>query len=364
MARPTLREVARQAGVSLGTASQALNDRPGVARETRVRVLNAAASLGYFQHARPALVEAHPLAVIGLLGKYSAGEATGIDPFYSQVLAGVEHECRRQGVSLMYATVEVDEHNRPVAWPPMLAEQRVDGLIVAGAFIEDTLAAIGAAFGAGGDTSQWDDTVRQAPPVALVDAYSYVQPFDSVVIDNFDGAYTAVSYLVERGHTCIGLIGSERGAYPSVLERREGYLRALEHNDIGCTFIEDGPLTRPAGTEATLRLLERCPQVTAIFACNDDVAIGVLNAAAALGRRVPDDLSVIGFDDIDLAQEIDPPLTTMHVDKVLMGVLAVRHLLDRAHNPDRPTLTTSISPQLIVRDSVRHIPVPLPCVKG
>ncbi len=359
MARPTLREVARQAGVSLGTASQALNNRPGVARETRVRVLNAAASLGYFRQSRPAHVEAHALSVIGLLGKYSAGDASGIDPFYSQVLAGVERECRRQGLSLMYATVEVDGHNRPVAWPPMLAEPQVDGLIVAGAFIEDTLAAIGAAFGGAGSEAARQGT----PPVALVDAYSYVQPFDSVVIDNFDGAYTAVSYLIEHGHTCIGLIGSERGAYPSVLERREGYLRALEHNDIDCAFIEDGPLTRPAGYEATLRLLAHSPQVTAIFACNDDVAIGVLNAAAALGRRVPDDLSVIGFDDIDLVQEINPPLTTMHVDKVLMGVLAVRHLLDRAQSPDRPTLTTSISPQLIVRDSVRHISSPLPCVK-
>ena len=91
------------------------------------------------------------------------------------------------------------------------------------------------------------------------------------------------------------------------------------------------------------------------FACNDDVAVGVMNAATHLGLRVPDDLSVIGFDDIDLSQELNPPLTTVHVDKLLMGALAVRTLQDRAENPQRAAITTSVSTQLVTRGSVKSL---------
>jgi LacI family transcriptional regulator len=340
MARPTLRDVAKLAGVSLGTASQSLNNKPGVAPETRARVLNAARELGYQAQVRIAGPVNTTISTVGLLLKRSPQDPE-INPFYSYILSGAERECQRHGISLMYANLEVDDYNRAENWPPMLLNQQVDGILVVGAFIEATIAQI----------SQQTGT-----PLVLIDAYSLGQSFDSVVIDNVNGAYTAVSYLIEQGHRCIGLVGSEEHAYPSVRERRKGYTRALKHHAIECAFIEDGPLTREAGYEATIRLLERAPQVTGIFACNDEVAISVLNAALDMGREVPRDLSIIGFDDIDLAQEVNPPLTSMHVDKGLMGVMGVRHLRDRVENPGLPTLTTSISAQLMIRDSVAPLP--------
>jgi LacI family transcriptional regulator len=176
-----------------------------------------------------------------------------------------------------------------------------------------------------------------------------------VVIDNINSAYAAVTYLIEHGHTRIGLIGSMPDGYPSIRERRKGYMRALKHNNILETYIEDSLLNREGGYNATCALLRRAPEITAIFACNDEVAMGVLNAAREMGRTVPDDLSLIGFDDIDLAQEAKPALTTIHVDKVLLGVLAVRHLKDRAEEPGRPAIVTAISTQLIVRESVRPL---------
>ncbi|MBI5959734.1 MAG: substrate-binding domain-containing protein, partial [Chloroflexi bacterium] len=166
---------------------------------------------------------------------------------------------------------------------------------------------------------------------------------------------TAVDYLIENGHSRIGLIGSLPDAYPSIRERRKGYTRALKQHGIEPSYIENGPLTREGGYKATQRLLKRAPEITAIFACNDNVAIGVMNAAQDLGRHIPDDLSVIGFDDIDLSQEVTPPLTTIHVDKMLMGVLGVRQLRDRIENPARTRLTTILSTQLIIRKSVRSL---------
>lgn len=336
MSRPKLSDVAELAGVSLGTASQALNKRNGVAPETRQRVLNAAEQLGYFQQIRGLGGRPSTISTIGVLMKLNVQEPS-VNPFYSYVLAGAERECQRQNLSLMYANIEVDEYSKALAWPPMLLDQQVDGLMVVGAFLEETIA----------DISQ-----QAGMPIVLVDGYAFNNGYDMIITDNLNGAFNAVSYLIEQGHRHIGLIGSAANAYPSVRERRKGYTRALKLNGITETYIEDSPLDRDEAYRTTLRLLERAPQITAIFGCNDDTAIGCMRAARDMGRRLPEDLSVIGFDDIDLAQEIIPPLTTMHVDKVLMGAVGVRHLIDRASDPDRPTLTVTMGTQLIVRDSV------------
>jgi LacI family transcriptional regulator len=337
---PTLRDVANRAGVSLGTASNVLNNKANVSPGSRAKVLEAAALLGYQPQVRVSTPLGRKLSVIGVIGKIDESGGLAVNPFYSYVLAGVERECQRQNLSLMYANIEVDSLNRPAYLPPMLQDKQVDGILMVGTFLQDTIHVI---------------SRKLDKPVVLVDAYAPGSRFDSVVIDNINGAYAAVTYLIKQGHTRIGLVGSIPDAYPSIRERRKGYVRALKHNGITETYIEDSPLTREGGYNATCALLRRAPRVTAIFACNDEVAMGVLSAAREMGRTVPNDLSLIGFDDIDLAQEANPALTTIHVDKVWIGVLAVRYLKDRAEDPGRPALTTALSTQLIVRESVRPL---------
>jgi len=240
----------------------------------------------------------------------------------------------------MYANVDVDELNRPNVLPPMLLERQVDGIIMVGTFVETTIHRVG-------------KSVNM--PVVLVDGYAPGSVYDSVVSDNLMGAFHAVKYLIDLGHTRIGLVGSVADGYPSIRERRKGYIKALRSAGIHEEYIEDSPLLRAGGYNATVALLQRTPSITAIFACNDEVAIGTMTAAREMGRVIPDDLSLIGFDDIDLAQEISPTLTTVHVDKVLMGVMAVRHLRDRAETPGRPALTTTLGTNLIIRESVRPV---------
>ena len=337
--RPTLRDIAQHADVALSTVSQVLNNRPGVSPEMRHLVLDAAAELGY----RTKISSKSPLSVeiktIGLLTKRRNGDALTINPFYSHIIAGAEAECQQHNVGLMYANIEVDEHNHAISLPSILLEERVDGVIVLGAFLEETLGHIS----------------NRGSQIVLVDAYTNDgDEFDRVLVDNVSGAAKAVKYLIASGHRFIGLIGSEPDSYPSITERRQGYLAALAQYDLK-PFIEDSVLDRPEAYEATKRLLARAPEITAIFACNDNVAIGVVNALQDEGLRVPEDVSVIGFDNIDLAREFKPALSTMHVDKVLMGVVAVRHLLERALNPNRASLKTLVSTQLIERESVRTI---------
>ncbi len=338
----TLRDVAKLAGVSIGTASQALNNRPNVAPETRARVVDAARTLGY--RSREPIVEPRQseLEIIGLITKHDLGEPHEANPFYSYIEAGVESECQRQQISLMYATVEVDPSNHPVVWPAMINEQHMDGLILAGTFIEETV-----------DLFQR----RTDVPIVLVDSYAPHLPFDSVVIDNTPAAMTAIEHLIENGHTRIGLIGWNQQSPPSIQERQVGYHQALQKHGIDQTYIQPSGLNREEGARALRRLLDRHPDVTAVFACNDLSALGVLSGAREMGLDVPRDLSVMGFDNIAMAQEIIPPLTTVHVYKTWLGTLSVRRLLERAREPAQPKVTIALSTELVVRGSVAAPPV-------
>ena len=331
-----LQEVADLAGVSIGTASQALNNRPNVASDTRARVVDAARTLGYPIKHRVEQV-ADDLEVIGMLTKHDYGYPPYTNPFYSVVQVGVESECRRQNISLMYANIEVDGSNHPVAWPPMLSEERIDGLLLVGTFIEDTVDVL---------------KRRLDLPIVLIDAYAPNLPYDSVLIDNDAGTCTAIEYLIRFGHRRIGLIGTHPDSPPSVVERRVSFLRLMKAYGLSEAYVEDSEVSYQAGEHSLRRLLERAPEVTAVFASADLVAIGALNAARNLGIAVPGELSVIGFDDIDSASVVTPALTTVRVHKTWMGSLAVRQLLSRASDPLQPKITISVSTRLVERDSV------------
>lgn len=336
--KPTLRDIAKVADVSVSTVSQVMNNKTGVSASLRKRVLQVASDLGY---RAPVVVEGElssEIRTLGVLTKYREDDALVVNPFYSHIIVGAERECTRHNISLMYANVHVDEQNYVQSLPPMLLDERVDGVIVVGAFLQETLATINR---------------RANQLTVLVDAYTTDgNVYDRVLIDNVSGAETATEYLVNLGHRRIGLVGSLPNSYPSIHERRYGYLKVLDQHGLQ-PLIENSPLNRVDAYDATQRLIERERDLTAIFACNDEVAIGVIEALKNAGLRVPDDVSVIGFDDIDLAQEVSPALTTLHVDKMMMGVVAVRHVLDRSRNPLRTPLKTLVVPQLIERASVR-----------
>lgn len=337
-----LADIARRSKVSLSTVSLVLRDKPGIPPETRKRVLEAAQLLGYRPKPKTARTAHHPRPgarphSLGLIVKIEPHETPQANPFYSQVLAGIEEACRRKKFNLLYATLAVDEDNVPSESPRLLSEDHVDGLLLVGAFVDETLAHV----------------LRERPlPVVLVDAYSARKGYDSVVSDNFRGAYEAVTYLIERGHRHIGMVGSHLLAYPSFRERRQGYLQALQEFGIESTCFADSSQDSADVTRATMTLLRDHPQLTALFGCNDHAALAAMRAAQALGRCVPQDLSLVGFDDIDLAQHVHPRLTTMYVDKVGMGRLAVQLLLNRMDFPNSERITSVISPRLIVRESV------------
>lgn len=337
---PSLRDVARSAGVSLGTASRALNNKSNVLPTTRALVLKAAADLGYKLQIRvPTTISA--IKSIGVVIKRDPGEIPSLDPFNYRVLCGIEDECERLGVNMMYASLPVDEYSRALSWPSLLEKGDVDGLILIGIVFSDPEIA---------------NHIPTHIPVVLADSYTPHAHYDRVVTNNICGTYEGVKYLIEQGHRCIGLIGSDpkQQEHPSIRERRQGYLNALADHQISQTYIANSRLKGESAYDATIRLLKQSPEVTAIFACNDDIAHYIINAIHDLNLRVPQDISVMGFDDI-VAAHAKLALTTIQVDKELMGSLAVRQIYERAANPDRPPITTLIGTRLVLRNTVQTV---------
>jgi LacI family transcriptional regulator len=165
-----------------------------------------------------------------------------------------------------------------------------------------------------------------------------------------------VEYLLQKGHRHIGLLGGDASAYPSLRDRRNGYLRALKEHEIPSTYIADFNLLKSHGYEEASTLLKANPQITALFCVNDDVGVNAIKAVQDLGKRVPEDVSVIGFDDTYLAANAHPPLTTLRVDTLAMGRAAVHLLSLRTENPESARMTVTVHPSLVERDSVQAAP--------
>jgi LacI family transcriptional regulator len=326
--------------VSLATVSLVLREKPGVNDETRRRVLDAARALGYRKKPSPEVAQSQVVGQVGVLVKSRPDDLPQTNQFYAPVLAGIETACRRQRINLLYATVAVDADNHPQELPRMLLEDQLDGLLLVGAFVDTTITGI---------------MQRRATPAVLVDAYAAENSYDSVVSDNFRGAYHAVRHLIQAGHRHIAVVGSLPNAYPSIEERRRGYVQALQDHGIAERYFADSHLTPHEAAAAAVNVLRAHPRISALFCCNDMTAIGAMQAAYGSGRRVPDGLSVIGFDDIDLSAHVLPPLTTMQIDKVAMGRLAVQLLTNRVEFPASGYVTTVLRPKLIERQSVQAL---------
>jgi LacI family transcriptional regulator len=336
----TINHIAGKSGYSLATVSLALNNKPGVSEGTRTRIIEIANELGYQIKPPASQTPNNNLTTVGMLLKTDPDILPQANPFYSKVMMGIEDACHRNGINLLFATLPADENNRPLEVPQLLSTNMVEGLLMVGMCIDENITSVAS---------------KNGVPLVLVDGYSTNESIDSVISDNFRAAYSAVEYLLQNGHRHIGLVGSGSVCYPSLRDRRNGYLRALKENGINETYLADFNIKRTHGYQDTAALLSQYPQITALFCVNDDVASAALKAAQDSGKRVPKDLSIIGFDDTYIAANAHPALTTLHVDTLAMGRAAVHLLSLRMSHPDSARMTVTIHPELVERQSVRNI---------
>jgi LacI family transcriptional regulator len=312
----TLRDIAEATGVSLAAASLALNGRPGVSEETRQRVRTAAAELGYVRRAERQRQQAR--GFIGFVIEQLPFPVFA-DIFYGEVVHGIDQEAHELGFSTGFTVVEGDRpaEARAKVWQ-MLRGNRVRGLIViGGSNLIDELVR---------------ELARHSVPLVLLDNYLYDVALDGVEMDHLIGGYLATRHLIELGHREIGLVAGP-AKYRTLSDRADGYRRALFEAGLP---VDPDLIAHPPGVHGSKKgyletqdLLSRPRRPTAVFAVSDKSAFGAVDAIREVGLRIPDDISLVGFDDVHESSLLRPPMTTIAVPKRLMGRLAVRLVADR-----------------------------------
>ncbi len=328
--RVTIADVARAAGVSQQTVSRALNNKAEISPETRARVLQVVEQLGY----RPSLLArglaTHKTTTLGLVVPDIA------NPFFSEVARGAEDVAHRAGYHLFLCNT-IEDPDRETDVLRSLEAQHVGGVVLCSSRLSDgQLLAVAAAL----------------PALVLVNRRLPESGLTSICVDDERGACDAVQHLIQRGRRCIALLAGPP-ASRSGHSRRRGYAAALE----AAGWPLDDGLIQPCapdlegGRKAATALLLARPEIDALFCYNDLVAVGALQACAACGRQVPEDVAVIGCDDILLASLVTPSLTSLRSDQRHLGALAVEALLRQIEGCQERCQDVLLQPQLIVRAS-------------
>jgi DNA-binding LacI/PurR family transcriptional regulator len=332
--RPTLVDVACAAGVSIATASRVLNGLASVRQETRDQVERAMLALGYVRHRAPSRLAADRTGSVALV-VCEEGMRLFSDPFFARMLGGVSRELASADMQLvLLMTQSVKDYETSVL--RYLRSGHADGALFVsmhGRYPID-LARVGV------------PVVSTGRPVcAQATRYSYV---DS---DNVGGAQRAVRYLIESGRTTIATVAGPSDMTPGI-DRLAGYRTAVtEIGPYDPGLVAHGDFSQPSGEHAIGLLLDRRPDIDAVFVASDLMAMGVLRGLRRAGRRVPEDVAVIGFDDSPAARHTDPPLTTVHQPVEEMGARTARELIGLIVDPVAQPRSVVLSTNLVVRES-------------
>jgi DNA-binding LacI/PurR family transcriptional regulator len=330
MRRVTIQDVARRAGVSYQTVSRVLNRRPDVAPDTRQRVQQVIAELGYQPSAIARSLVSNRTRTLGLI------TADFSDYFFTQVIVGAEAEARRHGYYFMLGSTERNPADEP-EYLRLLTERQVDGILFARPSTED-------------DNRHIVQLIHRGVPLVTTNYYVPGESLTVVDVDNVAGGRTATECLLSQGHRRIAMItGPAR--WKSVDQRSEGYRCALEAAGVPFdpALLEQGDWSLASGYEAMRRLLARKVPFTALFAHNDQMAIGAMKALREVGLRIPHDVAIVGYDDIPVAAYCDPPLTTMRQPMQQVGEVATRLLIEQIENPGAEKQEVLLQAELVRR---------------
>jgi len=327
---PTMRDVAEKAGVSITTVSHVINETRVVSDDLRAVVMAAIETLGYQPNVLARGLRRGETTTIGMIVPDNA------NPFFAEVARGVEDTSFENGFNVILCNSD-GNLEKEEKYTRLLLEKRVDGILFVAAGIS---------------TEQIQRVQAQEIPLVVVDREIPDVEVDMVQTDHQQGGFLAAQYLLELGHHQIGCIRGPSVLNPSAA-RVKGYQIALEQAGIPVdeSYIERGDFQFESGFNAAMKLLKRPNRPTAIFVCNDLMAVGAISAAVELGLSVPADLSIVGFDNVSLARYSNPPLTTINQPSHEMGIIATKMLLERINNPSHPVQCKMVETRLVKRHS-------------
>lgn len=333
MKAATIRDVAERAGVSVASVSRVLTGAGVVAEPTRSRVLEAVEALSYVPHSGARSLSTSRSDVVGVILPDLFGE------FFSELIRGMDVACRERGRHLIVSSSHDDAADAAAAIRSMRG--RVDGLIVLSPHL---------------DSGELTSSLSGRLPVLLMNGGDLDGRQPSMAVDNAGGARAAVDHLLSLGRRRIAHVGGPIGNLEA-RQRKQGYLDALAAAGQD-PIVAQGGFTQTSGFEAARRLLAEGDRPDAIFAANDAMAIGVILAIQDAGLRCPQDVAVVGFDDVPIADLVRPGLTTLHIDIAGMGRRAVERLIAEVDGGDasQPRAANDaardlIVPRLVVRQS-------------
>ena len=326
----TIVDVAREAGVSYATVSRVVNNKSFVKTETRAKVLQAMTRMGYQANLHARSLAGGRSNVIGLLVVDLATQYMG------EIMFGIDDVLAARQYELMLYTTH-RRKTKESAYVQMMARGLADGLLIL----------------LPRDPDAYLESLRNRDfPYVLIDHDSHDPSDLSVYAANTQGGYDATKHLIDLGHKRIGMITGWMDM-TSAQDRLAGYKAALADHGLPLDndLVFEGDFAQASGFQGLSRLLDLPEPPTAVFASNDATAMGVLDAARVRGLSIPEDLSVVGFDDIPLAASLNPPLTTVRQPMQEMGRIATRMLLDRIHDPQQKLTSITLPTELVLRST-------------
>ena len=326
----TIKDIARQAGVAPSVVSRALNNKYGVKEETKELIQKIARELDYYPNTAARSLVTRKTGTIGIM------MADISEPYYSQIIKGMEFVASQTGYTLLFSnSYESVERNRVLQ--KMIYSERVDGLVIVGSNIQEKNFVL--------------TLLEQEVPFVLIERNFSDPRVNCIWVNNIEGAYLATKHLIEKGHRKIAHIAGNL-YFQVALDRIEGYKKAL--NEAGIGFSEElvtsgNFISRDAYEAMKEQLRHNC---TAVFAASDTMAYGALQAITEAGLTVPDDIAVIGFDNLEFSALTNPPLTTIRQPRYEMGKQSMEILITNLQDARNEAVKVCLAPELVVRRSV------------
>ncbi len=335
---PTIKDIANAVGVSYTTVSNVLNGKNNrVSQATIAKINQAIDELGYVPNMSARSLVSNSSKVIGVINHVVTNKDVNFmeDPFHSVFIGSIEHNLREKGYFLMLRTVESIQDLEY-----FLRNWNVDGLIFIGMF-EDEF---------------FESVYRLNIPLVLIDSYISKHDICCIGLDDFEGGYSAAKYLIEKGHRKIAFASPPIKHKGVVSERYSGFRKALEDNNVD--FNENLIFENEFDVDATIHLgktLASRNDFTAIFATADILAAGIITGLRQEGKHVPEDVSIIGFDNITLGNLIVPTLTTVNQNALLKGKIAADNIVELIETKTVQNPSTTLPTNIIERESVKAI---------
>ncbi len=335
----TIKDVAKAANVSIATVSLVMHNHRRISKETKVKVLEIIEQMNYRPSRSARGLVSRRTGNIGFI--LTNDHFLRTEPFYTHIFIGTEIEARENDFYVLLNTINSDFNERDQL-PRFILDRNIDGVIIAGKVPQLLM----------------EKLSHYNFPVVYIDFIPANKNYSTVLVDNVMGGRLATNHLIDLGHKNIAFIGGDIG-HPSISDRLTGYMKAIESANLPISpdLIEtsENYPARTNGYNAARKLLSVNKNITAIFACNDAMALGVIQYLKDQGKRVPQDVSVMGFDDVVSESSVDPPLCTVRVPTMEMGMEAMKLISTLLKEYEFYPKKIMMPVELVVRQSTQKI---------